>query len=154
MDKSKFNIFGSNGQTYVWLSPIQNCKIKILNRQSNTDGSVMVWTCMSSCRVGNLQFIWEYNEQRYVYRHYKSQLTAKCRKTGHEGSILCSAIITTRNIKRVFFSPGLFWTVSAWCNRQDNHLILMQLNIYGQFSKRPPNDLIAALKEERAKITA
>ena len=57
-DESKFNIFGSDGMSYVWRK-----KNRELNKENlratvkHGGGSVMVWGCMSSAGVGNLEFI-------------------------------------------------------------------------------------------------
>ncbi|GFT65510.1 transposable element Tc1 transposase [Trichonephila clavipes] len=57
-DESKFNIFGSDGRRTVWRKP--NTVLVSKNLRPTVihgGGSVMVWGCMASNRVGNLFFI-------------------------------------------------------------------------------------------------
>ncbi|GFS71129.1 transposable element Tcb1 transposase [Trichonephila clavipes] len=57
-DKSKFNIFGSDGRRTVWRKPNTALDPKNLRPTVKHDGgSVMVWGCMASNGVGNLVFI-------------------------------------------------------------------------------------------------
>lgn len=57
-DESKFNIFGSDGQHYVWRKC--NTALQIQNMIATVKhggGSVMVWGCMAANGTGNLVFI-------------------------------------------------------------------------------------------------
>lgn len=57
-DESKFNIFGSDGMSYVWRKP--NTELRKENLKATVKhggGSVMVWACMSAAGTGNLTFI-------------------------------------------------------------------------------------------------
>ena len=57
-DESKFNIFGSDGQNYVWRKP--NTKLEIPHLRETVKhgcGSVMVWGCVAASGTGNLIFI-------------------------------------------------------------------------------------------------
>lgn len=57
-DESKFNIFGSDGQCYVWRKP--NSELLPQNTiptVKHGGGFVLVWGCMSANGVGNLVFI-------------------------------------------------------------------------------------------------
>lgn len=57
-DESKYNLFGSDGKSYVWRKP--NTEVEPKNLKSTVKhggGSVIVWACMSSAGVGNLVFI-------------------------------------------------------------------------------------------------
>lgn len=57
-DESKFNIFGSDGRSYVWRkanTELQNKHLKPTVKHGG--GHVMVWACMSAAGVGKLQFI-------------------------------------------------------------------------------------------------
>lgn len=57
-DESKFNIFGSDGQCYVWRKP--NSELLPQNTiptVKHGGGSVLVWGCMSANGVGNLVFV-------------------------------------------------------------------------------------------------
>ena len=57
-DKSKFNIFGSNGRRRVWRKKGEALKLKNLNATvKHSGGSVMAWGCMSWPGVGNMEFI-------------------------------------------------------------------------------------------------
>ncbi|GFU95028.1 transposable element Tcb1 transposase [Trichonephila clavipes] len=57
-DESKFNIFGSDGRRTVWRKPNTALDPKNLHPTvKHGGGSVMVWGCMASNRVGNLVFI-------------------------------------------------------------------------------------------------
>ena len=57
-DVSKFNIFGSDGQNYVWRKPNTELEIRHLHQTVKYGGgSVMVWGCMAASGTGNLIFI-------------------------------------------------------------------------------------------------
>ena len=66
-DESKFNIFGSDGASYVWRKPNTELQTKNLKPTvKHGGGCVMVWACMSAAGVGNLQFI-ETTMDKQVY---------------------------------------------------------------------------------------
>lgn len=57
-DESKFNIFQSDGRSYVWRK--KNTELEKENLRPTVKhggGSVLVWGCMSSAGVGSLDFI-------------------------------------------------------------------------------------------------
>ena len=57
-DESKFNIFGSDCQNYVWRKPNTELEIRHLHQTvKHGSGSVMVWGCMTPSGTGNLIFI-------------------------------------------------------------------------------------------------
>lgn len=57
-DESKFNIFGSDGRSYVWRKPNTQLQLKNLRATvKHGGGGVMVWACMAATGVGNLVFI-------------------------------------------------------------------------------------------------
>lgn len=84
-DESKFNIFGSDGMTYVWRkanTELQNKNLKATVKHGG--GSVMVWACMSAAGVGNLVFI-EGNMDKTMYLDIlKNNLTQSAQKLGIE----------------------------------------------------------------------
>lgn len=66
-DESKFNIFGSDGRSYVWRKPNTELQDKHLKPTvKHGGGHVMVWACMSAAGVGKLQFI-ESTMDKMVY---------------------------------------------------------------------------------------
>ncbi|KAK3515066.1 hypothetical protein QTP70_006006 [Hemibagrus guttatus] len=57
-DKTKINLFGSDGVKHVWWQPGEEYKDKcVLSTVMHGGGSVMVWGCMSAAGTGELQFI-------------------------------------------------------------------------------------------------
>ncbi len=59
-DKTKINLFGSDGVKCVWRQPDEEYKEKyVLPTVKHVGGSVMVWGCMSAAGTGELQFIEE-----------------------------------------------------------------------------------------------
>ncbi len=57
-DKTKINLFGSDGVKRVWWQLDEEYKDKcVLPTVKNGGGSVMVWGCMSAAGTGELQFI-------------------------------------------------------------------------------------------------
>lgn len=57
-DESKFNIFGSDGMSYVWRKPNKELnKENLKPTMKHGGGSVMVWACMSAAGTGRLTFI-------------------------------------------------------------------------------------------------
>ncbi|GFW11316.1 transposable element Tcb2 transposase [Trichonephila clavipes] len=56
-DESKFNIFKSDGRKLVWRKPCIAFHTKnVLPTVKHEGGSVMIWECMASKGVGNLDF--------------------------------------------------------------------------------------------------
>ncbi|XP_065363321.1 uncharacterized protein LOC135956697 [Calliphora vicina] len=160
-DESKFNIFGSDGQTYVWRKPnteLQNQNLKPTVKHGG--GSVMVWACMSSSGVGNLQFI-ETTMNKDVYLDIlKANLLQSAEKLGirqqfrfyqdndpkHKAGVVQSWLIW--NCPHLMQPPAQ----SPDLNVIENLWAILDQNVrQHQISNR--NDLIAALKEEWAKIT-
>jgi DDE superfamily endonuclease len=57
-DKSKYNVFGSDGRKRVWRYPKEALKIQNLNPTvKHGEGSVMVWGCMVSNGAGTVEFV-------------------------------------------------------------------------------------------------
>ena len=55
---TKFNVFGSDGQNYVWREPNTKLEIRHLRETvKHGGGSVMTWECMAAGGAGNLIFI-------------------------------------------------------------------------------------------------
>lgn len=160
-DESKFNIFGSDGQTYVWRKPnteLQNKNLKPTVKHGG--GSVMVWACMSSSGVGNLQFIENTMDKNMYLDILKANLLQSAEKLGirdefrfyqdndpkHKSGIVQTWLIW--NCPHLMLppaqSPDLNVIENLW-SILDQHVRQQQI------SNR--NDLIRALKEEWAKIT-
>lgn len=58
IDESKFNVFCSNGQTYVWRKPNEEYKENNLQLAVKYgSGSIMVWGSISTAGPGNLHII-------------------------------------------------------------------------------------------------
>ncbi|GBM42820.1 Transposable element Tc1 transposase [Araneus ventricosus] len=67
VDESKFNVFGSNGKQKVWRRPITELKLRNLRATvKHGGGSQLVWGCMSSIGIGNLELI-DSKVNKYVY---------------------------------------------------------------------------------------
>ena len=67
-DKSKFNLFGSDGRQYCW----RRSGERLLDRHIQPTikfwrGSIMVWRCMTWKGIGNLRLI-EGKMDKYIYR--------------------------------------------------------------------------------------
>uniref|UniRef100_A0AAY5KQE7 Tc1-like transposase DDE domain-containing protein n=1 Tax=Esox lucius TaxID=8010 RepID=A0AAY5KQE7_ESOLU len=57
-DKTKINLFGSDGVKRVWWQPGEEYKDKcVFSTVKHGGGSVMVWGCMNAAGTGELQFI-------------------------------------------------------------------------------------------------
>lgn len=82
-DESKFNIFGSDGQSYVWRKPNTELKNKNLKPTvKHGGGSVMVWACMSAAGVGNLVFIEGIMDKTMYLNILKDNLVQSAQKLG------------------------------------------------------------------------
>lgn len=82
-DESKFNIFGSDGMSYVWRKP--NTELQKQNLKATVKhggGSVMVWACMSAAGVGNLIFIEETMNKSVYLDILKNNLLQSAEKLG------------------------------------------------------------------------
>lgn len=74
-DESKFNLFRSDGQSYVWWKPNEEYKKKNLKpTMKHGGGSVMVWSCMSAAGPGNLHIINGIMDQRVYLEILKQHL--------------------------------------------------------------------------------
>ncbi len=56
-DKTKINLFGSDGVKHVWRQQGEEYKVKCVLPTCHRGGIVMVWGCMSAAGTGELQFI-------------------------------------------------------------------------------------------------
>lgn len=82
-DESKFNIFGSDGNSYVWRKT--NTELKKENLKATVKhggGSVMVWACMSAAGVGNLEFIEETMDKMKYLNILKNNLLQSAENLG------------------------------------------------------------------------
>ena len=88
-DKSKFNLFGSDGKIMVWRSTMEEYDPKrTVPTVKYNGGSVIVWACFSRSGVGNLCFI-EGNMDRFLYREIlRKDLLQSCQKLGLENSFV------------------------------------------------------------------
>ena len=82
-DESKFNIFGSDGQNYLWRKPNTKLEIRHLHQTvKHGGGSVMVWGCMGASGTANLIFI-DGILDKYKYSNIlKNNLKGSARKLG------------------------------------------------------------------------
>lgn len=82
-DESKFNIFGSDGASYVWRKPnteLHNKNLKATVKHGG--GNVMVWACMSAAGVGNLEFIESTMDKTRYLEILKGNLLESAEKLG------------------------------------------------------------------------
>lgn len=160
-DESKFNIFGSDGQSYVWRKPnteLQNKNLKATVKHGG--GSIMVWACMSANGVGNLEFIETTMDKTIYLNLLKSNLLQSADKLGirrdfrfyqdndpkHKSGIVQSWLIW--NCPHLMAPPAQ----SPDLNVIENLWAILDQNVRNhQISNK--NDLKNALKEEWAKIT-
>jgi len=57
-DESKFNVFGSDGRSFVWRQANTEMEVKNLRvTVKHGGGSIMIWGCMAAGGTGNLVFI-------------------------------------------------------------------------------------------------
>lgn len=84
-DESKFNIFRSDGQAYVWRKAneeLQECNLRATVKHGG--GSVMVWGCMSAAGPGNLKIIDGIMNQNKYLDILKENLKPSVQKLGIE----------------------------------------------------------------------
>ena len=82
-DESKFNIFRSDGQTYVWRKPNEEYKENNLRPTvKHGGGSIMVWGCMSAAGPGNLHIIDGIMDQTKYLQILKNNLRDSVEKLG------------------------------------------------------------------------
>ena len=73
-DKSKYNIWGSDGQKFVWRKTNEALKQKnIKPTVKHGGGNVIVWRCMAINSVGNLVFI-DQIMTNDIFRHFKEKI--------------------------------------------------------------------------------
>jgi len=85
-DESKFNIFGSDGMSYVWRKA--NTELNKENLKATVKhggGHVMVWGCMSAAGVGSLVFIEGIMEKMQYLDILKKNLLQSAEKLGVRG---------------------------------------------------------------------
>lgn len=82
-DESKFNLFGSDGKSYVWRKPNTELQPKNLRGTvKHGGGHVMVWGCMSSAGVGKLVFIDDTMDKHVYLDLLKNNLLQSAEKLG------------------------------------------------------------------------
>jgi len=82
-DESKFNVFGSDGRSFVWRQANTEMEVKNLRATvKHGGGSIMIWGCMAAGGTGNLVFIDEIID-KYKYLHFKTKFKRKCKKIGY-----------------------------------------------------------------------
>ena len=82
-DESKFNLFGSDGKSYIWRKP--NTELHPQNLRGTVKhggGHVMVWGCMSSSGVGNLVFINDTMDKTVYLNLFQNNLLQSAEKLG------------------------------------------------------------------------
>lgn len=85
-DESKFNIFRSDGQSYVWRKAneeLRECNLRATVKHGG--GSVMVWGCMSASGVGNLHIINGIMDQNKYLDILRQNLIPSVQKLGLDG---------------------------------------------------------------------
>lgn len=160
-DESKFNIFGSDGASYVWRKPNSELQLKNLKGTvKHGGGSVMVWACMSAAGVGKLQFVESIMNKFQYLDILKNSLVQSAEKLGikenfrfyqdndpkHKSGIVQTWLIW--NCPHVMQPPAQ----SPDINVIENLWAILDSNV----RKRPihnKNDLKVALVEEWEKIT-
>lgn len=82
-DESKFNLFRSDGQSYVWRKPneeLKECNLRATVKHGG--GSVMVWGCMSAAGPGQLCIIDGIMDQTKYLTILKENLLQSAAKLG------------------------------------------------------------------------
>lgn len=84
-DESKYNVFRSDGRSYVWRRAKEELKEKNLRPTvKHGGGSVMVWGAMSAAGPGKLHIIDGIMDQTMYLNILKSNLKSSARKLGIE----------------------------------------------------------------------
>lgn len=160
-DESKFNLFGSDGPSYVWRKPNTELDAKHLRATvKHGGGSLMVWACMSAAGVGNLEFIETTMDKGKYLDILKSNLIQSAQKLGikedfrfyqdndpkHTAGIVQTWLIwkCPHVMKPPAQSPDLNVIENLWSILEKN---IRKHNISNK------SDLKAALVEEWEKIT-
>lgn len=82
-DESKFNIFRSDGQTYVWRKPNEELREENLRPTvKHGGGSIMVWGSMSAAGPGNLHIINGIMDHKKYLEILKENLMDSVQKLG------------------------------------------------------------------------
>lgn len=161
-DESKFNLFGSDGKSYVWRKPNAELEPKNLRGTiKHGGGHVMVWGCMSSAGVGNLVFIEETMDITVYLNLLKDNLLQSADKLGiregfrfyqdndpkHKSQVVQTWLIwnCTHLVQTSAQSPDLNVIENLWS--------VLEKNVRNhQISNR--QDLKTALQVEWEKITS
>lgn len=105
-DESKYNIFRSDGQSYVWRKPNEELKEKNLRATvKHGGGSVMVWGCMSASGPGNLCFVDGIMDHKQYLSILKRNLIQSAEKLGIKEQF-CFTKTMTPSIRRLMFACG------------------------------------------------
>ena len=94
-DESKFNVFGSDGRRIVWRMTLESLKEKNIN--PTVEGgrrSLLVWACMSSSGVGNIQFIDDIIDKNVYLDILKRNVKESARKLGIQRHFLFQKTMT------------------------------------------------------------
>lgn len=82
-DESKFNLFRSDGRSYVWRKPNEELRERNLRPTvKHGGGSIMVWGCMSAAGPGNLCIIEGNMDHKMYLEILKNNLKESARKLG------------------------------------------------------------------------
>ena len=86
-DESKFNVFGSDGQQYVWRKkPEELAKKNLLPTVKHGGGKMMIWGCMAAGGVGELVFIDKKMDQHVYLNIMRSNLIQSAESLGMKDS--------------------------------------------------------------------
>lgn len=82
-DESRFNVFGSDGCIKVWRKPNTGLHpSNTIKTVKHGGGGIMIWGCMSTAGVGNLQIIDGIMDQKVYLNILKENLIQSARKFG------------------------------------------------------------------------
>ena len=110
-DESKFNVFGSDGQQYVWRKKNEElAKKNLLPTVKHGGGNVMVWGCMAAGGVGELVFIDRKMDQHVYLNIKRNNLIQSAESLGIKDSLstIRTMILNTQLIMCVY---GFYTTV-------------------------------------------
>ena len=110
-DESKFNVFESDGQQYVWRKkPEELRKKNLLPTVIHGGGNVMVWGCMAAGGVGELVFIDIKMDQHVYLNIMRNNLVQSAESLGIKDSLstIRTMILNTQLIMCVY---GFYTTV-------------------------------------------